>query len=180
MSTVNLNRMRTQDILVLEDGTKLLVGHTWNNGDLFQLTEPGKSEIYTFNILGVNVDGGPNVKELIETELESDKETYYVPRFDVDLLPVLTVNGEDRIVKTLLELDHLEIQYLQTLRAQYKYVIVATLQKIHGRDKVGLKQDFVICESEEDCKKRLEAIANLQDAQDYDSLLTKVKSFANN
>lgn len=178
--SVNLNRMRAEDFLILENGDKLRVGHTWNNGDLFQLTEPGKDEIYTFNILGVSVDGKSNVKELVETEWESDKETFYVPRFDVDLLPVLTINGEDKIIRTLLELNGLEVKEPQTLQAQYKYVIVATLQKVHGRDKVGLKQDFVICDSEEECRNRLAAISNLQDAQDYDSLLTKVKSYANN
>ena len=179
--SVNLIRMREDDILVLNNGTEIHVDSCWNNGDLFQVSSDG--EIYTFDILGRNLNATPgegkNVKELIEVEKESDKETYYVPKFDVDMLPVLTVNGSDRIIRTLFELDGLEVTEPQTLAAQYKYVIIGSLRKIHGRDIEVLKQDEVICQDKEECENLLKSIEKLNDKQDFDSLLTKLKSNAN-
>lgn len=177
---VNLVRMREDDILVLNNGDKIHVDSCWNNGDLFQVKS--EEEIYTFDILGRNLNAipgeGKNVKELIEVEKESDKETFYVPRFDVDMLPVLTVNGSDRIIRTLFELNGLEVTEPQMLQAQYKYVIVGTLRKVHGRDIDVLKQDEVICQSKEECEDLLKSIENLNDKQDFDSLLTKLKTNA--
>lgn len=174
---VNLVRMREDDILVLNNGDKIHVDSCWNNGDLFQVKS--EDEIYTFDILGRSLAGdASSVKELIEVEKESDKETFYVPRFDVNILPVLTVNGSDRIIRTLFELNGLEVTEPQTLEAQYKYVIVGTLRKVHGRDIEVLKQDEVICQSKEECEDLLKSIENLNDKQDFDSLLTKLKNNA--
>lgn len=183
----NLCRARAGDEIVLETGEKMLVRETWNAGGIFQF-DVGNDTILSFDISGKSVEGKDSIINLIENETEEDKITYYIPKFDIEFLPVLTVNGEDMIIYQLLDLNNLEIKGDQTLKAQYKYVIVALLQKKLGRDIEVLKTERIICDSKEDCEQRLFQIAgNLKGAnidetetmEEFKKLLTSIKNYAN-
>lgn len=179
---VNINRVRAEDEIVLENGTKLVVKEAWNAGGIFQIKTEDDT-IYSYDINGKSLDGNSNIETLLEKELPEDKIAYYIPKFDVDMLPVLTINGEDKIIYSLVELNGLEVDEKQTLKASYKYVIVALLQKKLGRDITVLKQENIICQSKEECEQKLLEIsgnlkgANLDETEtkkDFDSMLKKV------
>ena len=179
---VNLCRIRAGDEIVLDSGAKYLVIETWNAGGVFQI-KLAEDNILSFDINGKSIEGKESIAQLIENETEEDKITYYIPKFDIEFLPVLTVNDEDRIIYQLLELDGLKVNKKQILKAGYKYVIVAMLQKKLGRDIEVIKTERIICNSKEDCEQRLMQIAgNLKGANidetetkaEFDSMLKKV------
>lgn len=156
----NLVRMREKDKIVTGKGT-FVVKECWSAGGVFQLlTEENPDEILTYNINGSSLNKGEdfNIKELVEVPQPDDDKVFYIPKFDVDLLPVLRINDEDKIVIQLLDLDGLEVNKKQTLKASYKYVITALLQKKKGRDIEVIKEQKIICDSKEDCEKRLKKI----------------------
>ena len=158
---VNLVRMRNGDRIVTIDAGIHIVKECWSAGDVFQLiTEDNPEEILTYNISGycLSKDSKWHLHELIEVPQEGDDEIFYIPKVEVNMWPILHVNGEDKIIIKLMDLDGLVVKKKQTLRATYKPVISALLQKKHGRDIEVIKEERIICESEEDCKERLEKI----------------------
>lgn len=156
----NLVRMRAKDKLVMGKG-EFTVKDCWNAGEIFQLiTEENPDDILTYNISGSCLNKGLeyNIQELIEVPQPEDEETFYIPKIDVNRLPILTVNGEDKIIIQLLDLNGLEIKRKQKLKAEYRPVITAMLQKKKGRDLEVIKEEKIICDSDEDCESRLKKI----------------------
>ena len=179
---VNINRVRAGDEFLLESGEKLLIEEAWSAGGVYQV-KASDGTIYSFSINGESLEGKGNVLEFIENETEEDKITYYIPKFDIDMLPVLTINGEDKIIYSLMELNGLEVNEKQKLKASYKYVIIALLQKKLGRDITVLKKENIICQSKEECEQKLlEISGNLKGAnidetetrKEFDIMLKKV------
>lgn len=160
---VNLNRMRIGDKIELESGDIFEIGDCWSAGALYQIAPRGieKPEIWTFNMHGISMEAGTpsRIVSLIEVSQPDDDKTYYIPKFNVDLLPILKVNGEEKIIMQLLELNGLEVKGNQKLEASYKHVIIAQLLKKKGRDIEVLKEEKIICDSEEDCKKKLDEMS---------------------
>lgn len=178
----NLCRARAGDEIILESGEKFLIKESWSAGGIFQF-DVDNNTILSYDINGKSVEGKESVVELIENETEDDKITYYIPKFDIEFLPVLTVNNEDRIVYSLLDLNGIQVNRKQTLKASFKYVIVALLQKKLGRDITVLKKQEIICQSREECEQKLfEISGNLKGAnidetetrKEFDSLIEKV------
>ena len=178
---VNINRARAGDEITLSSGEKLTIDEAWSAGGYYQFKV--KDGVLTFDINGKAIDNHADIIDFVEIENEDDKITYYIPKFDVEFLPVLTVNNEDRIVCSLMQLNGIEVEEKQTLKAGYKYVIVAVLQKKLGRDITVLKKQEIICQSKEECEQRLlEISGNLKGAsidetetrKDFDSLIKKV------
>ena len=161
--TVNINRMRTGDKIKLESGKELTVSENWMANGIYQMIPVEEPDsIYSFNIMGKNLDPNfkkANIVEFTEVPNESDNKTFYVPKFDIDLLPVIHINGEDRFIYRLDELNGLEVKGDQTLKSGYKYTVIAMLQKKHGRDIEVIKEQKIICESKDDSMKTLDRIA---------------------
>lgn len=160
MTDININRIRTGDKFVTKEGRKLTVKECWNDGrGLFQLTteeDNDSRKVYTYQINGkAFTDDTSDMVEFTEVESEEDKVTYYVPKFDIDVLPVLTVNGENKLVYGIIDLNGLEIKEPQVLKAGFKYTIIASLEKKTGRDVEVIKQEQIICDSREDCEEKL-------------------------
>lgn len=156
MEKININRLRQDDIIKLQSGTLLTVEDVWSAGNIYQVSSNGK--IYSFSIDGKNLENGDNILEINWVEQPDDDVVQYIPKVTVDLLPILNVNGEDMFIYRLLDLDNLEIKEPQTLKARYKHVIIKTLVKKKGRDIEIVGEKKIICESEEECKKKLEEI----------------------
>ena len=156
----NLNRLRQGDILHLKNGESYTVDDCWISGNVIQMVMIEKKDtIFAFNILGRSLDPeGSDVAVLQEVPQPDDEKTYYLPKIEVSDLPVLHINGEDKIIYQLFDLDGLEIKEPQTLVAKYKPVITAKLMKKKGRDLEMLKEEKIICESKEDCEERLKKI----------------------
>lgn len=162
---VNIARIRAKDKIKCQNEKTYEVKEVWSSGGTFQLiTEEFPDQIWTYNIhghaLGDLAGCGYTISELIETKLPDDDVAYYIPRFEIELLPVLKMNGEEKIIMQLLDLNGLEVKGDQKLEAMYKYVIVATLNKKLGRDMTNIKTERIICESKEECQKRLEKISD--------------------
>ena len=179
---LNINRLRAGDEIKLETGDTLLVKEAWSAGGIYQFKVEDDS-ILSFDINGQAADNHGNMISFIEHETEEDKITYYIPKFDIEFLPVLTVNNEDRIIYSLLDLNGLEVESKQVLHAEYKYVIVALLQKKLGRDITVLKKQEIICQSKKDCEEKLfEISGNLKGAnidetetrKEFDGLIEKL------
>lgn len=157
--TVNLTRMRAGDKIHCADEKTYTVKDCWSAGGIFQLTtEEFPDEIWTYTIGGGSLNDKVNIHELEEVKQPDDDNIYYLPKFEVEMLPILNVNGEDRIVMQLLDLNGLEVKGSQTLTACYKYVVVGRLYKKQGRDMEVLKEEKIICDSKEDCENKLQAI----------------------
>ena len=180
----NINRARAGDEITLSTGEIYEIKEAWSAGGYYQFKVNDKDElILTVDINGKAVDNHGDIISLREIETEDDKITYYIPKFDVEFLPVLTVNNEDKIVYSLMDLNGIEVSTPQTLQATYKYVIVAMLQKKLGRDITVIKKQEIICQSKEDCEQRLfEISGNLKGAnidetetrKEFDELIEKV------
>lgn len=163
MTNVNINLIREDDIIHLENGEIFEVKETWNANGVYQckVNYNDKEIVLSYNILGESLeDKSLNITRLEMIEKPDDKIPYYIPRIDVVLLPVLTINGEDMFIYRLVDLDGLEVKGNQTLKASYKHTIEIKLQKKLGRTLEVLKENKIICESEEDCRKRVEAFEN--------------------
>lgn len=187
MANVNINRMRTGDKIKLESGKELTVSENWMAQGIYQMVPVEEPDcIYSFDITGRNLDPNfkqANVVEFTEVPNEDDDKTFYVPKFDVDLLPVLHINGEDVFIYRLDQLNGLEVKGDQTLLAAYKYTVIAMLQKKKGRDIEVLKEQKIICDSKEDALKTLDRIQKQmtgdfsdenQMKKDFDNLKEKV------
>lgn len=164
MTDININLIREDDIIHLENGEIFEVKETWNANGIYQckVNYNDKDIVLSYNILGESLeDKNLNIIRFEMVEKPEDKITYYIPRFDVVLLPVLNVNGEDKIIYRLVDLDGLEVNGPQTLKAGYKHTIEVKLQKKLGRTLEVLKEDKIICDSEEDCKNRLSQMEGL-------------------
>ena len=178
----NIARIRAKDKIVCNNGKTYEVKECWVANGIIQLvTEEEPDNILTYNIngiiLGDKAGMGYGISDFIETKLPDDDTVYYIPRFGIDLLPVLHVNGEEKIIMQLLDLNGLEVKGDQTLKAEYKYVIVATLNKKLGRDMTQLKQERIICNSKEECQERLEKISSYfkgDKPEDFDEELKKL------
>lgn len=159
----NINRLRKGDKVTLDNGEIFEVKECWTANGIYQFKVDSKNKdeelILSYNISGKSLDpslgSGHDIKSFEEVESPEDNITYYIPHFDVDMLPVLHVNGEDVIIYTLMDLNNMYIHEAQKLEASYKFVIIATLQKKKGRDFCVLKTQKVICESREDCEAKL-------------------------
>ena len=184
---VNINRMRTGDKIKLESGKELTVSENWMAQGIYQMVPVEEPDcIYSFDSTGRNLDPNfkqANVVEFTEVPNEDDDKTFYVPKFDVDLLPVLHINGEDVFIYRLDQLNGLEVKGDQTLLAAYKYTVIAMLQKKKGRDIEVLKEQKIICDSKEDALKTLDRIHKQmtgdfsdenQMKKDFDNLKEKV------
>lgn len=161
MTDININLIREDDIIHLENGEVFKVKETWNANGIYQckVNYNGKEIVLSYNILGESLeDKSLNIVQFEMVEKPEDKIPYYIPRVDVVLLPILTVNGVDTIIYRLVDLDGMEIKSAQTLKAGYKHVIETKLQKRLGRMSEILKESKIICDSEEDCRERLEKI----------------------
>lgn len=157
--TVNLTRMRAGDKIHCSDDKTYTIKDCWSAAGIFQLTtEENPDEIWTCNISGSSLNDKARINELEEVKQPDDDNIYYLPKFEVEMLPILNVNGEDRIVMQLLDLNGLEVKGSQTLTACYKYVVVGRLYKKQGRDMEVLKEEKIICDSKEDCEEKLEQI----------------------
>lgn len=164
MTDININLIREDDIIQLENGEVFRVKETWNANGIYQckVDHKVKEIVLSYNILGESLeDPSLNIVQFVMVEKPEDKIPYYIPRFDVVLLPVLNVNGEDRIIYRLVDLDGVEIKEPQVLKAGYKHTIEVKLQKKLGRTLEVLKEDKIICDSEEDCKNRLSQMEGL-------------------
>lgn len=176
----NIARIRAKDKIVCNNGKTYEVKDCWvANGVIQLVTEEEPDNILTYSINGTILGDKTdyNILDFIETKLPDDDTVYYIPRFDIDLLPVLHVNGEEKIIMQLLDLNGLEVKGDQTLRAEYKYVIVATLNKKLGRDMTQLKRERIICNSKEECQERLEKISSYfkgDKPEDFDAELKKL------
>lgn len=160
----NIARIRAKDKIKCINERIYEVKEVWSAGSTFQLiTEEFPDQIWTYNIhgqaLGDLAGCGYTIAKLIETKLPDDDVAYYIPRFETEFLPVLKVNGEEKIIMQLLDLNGLEIKEPQKLEAMYKYVIVAMLNKKLGRDITNIKTERIICESKEECEEKLEKIS---------------------
>lgn len=182
---INVCRLRAGDEITLSSGEKLLIEEAWNANGIFQFKVTG-GDIVSVDINGKSIEGKSDIESFIENETEADKITYYLPHFDVDMLPILTINGQDRIIYQLMELNGLEIEGKQTLKASYKPVIIASLEKKLGRDTEVLKVEKIICETREECEKKLMQIAgnikgaNLDETEtkkEFDNLIKKVLTY---
>lgn len=163
MTDVNINLIREDDIIHLENGEIFEVKETWNANGIYQckINYNDKDIVLSYNILGESLeDKSLNITRLEMVEKPDDKIPYYIPRFDVVLLPVLTINGEDKIIYRLVDLDGLEVKGDQVLKATYKHTIEIKLQKKLGRTIEVLKEDKIICNSEEECKQQLDKMNN--------------------
>ena len=177
MTNVNINLIREDDIIHLENGEIFEVKETWNANGIYQckVNYNDKEIILSYNVLGESLESPDlNIIRLEMTEKPEDKIPYYIPRFDVVLLPVLNINGEDKIIYRLVDLDGIEVTSNQTLKACYKHTIEAKLQKKLGRTLEVIKEDKIICESEEECRKRLEQLeGQLKDIDTTDESVSK-------
>ena len=161
MSDININLIREDDIISLKNGETFVVKETWNANGVYQckVNHNGKNIVLSYNILGESLeDESLNIVKLQMIERPEDKIPYYIPRVDVVLLPILNINGEDMIIYRLVDLDGIEVKESQTLKAGYKHVIETKLQKKLGRTLEVLKESKIICDSEKDCRERLEKI----------------------
>lgn len=161
MTDININLIREDDIIHLENGEIFEVKETWNANGIYQckVNYNDKDIVLSYNILGESLeDKSLNIVRFEMREKPEDKITYYIPRVDVVLLPILTINDEEKIIYRLIDLDGIEVKSAQKLKAGYKHVIEVKLQKKLGRTMEILKENKLICESEEVCKKKLDEI----------------------
>lgn len=160
--TVSLNLVRAQDIITIGDES-FVIKECWNANGIFQLKveKNGKDIILSYNIAGDSLeDPSLNISNLEMVELPEDSLTYYYPKFSVELLPILKINGEDKIIYKLLDLNGLEIKEPQVLEASYKYTVIAMLIKRKGREMSVIKQEKIICDTKEACEEKLKEIEN--------------------
>lgn len=181
---VNIARIRAKDKIVCNNGKTYEVRDCWIAQGVIQLvTEEFPEQIWTYNlhgqILGGLVGASYGIKEFIETKLPDDDVAYYIPRFDIEMLPVLHINDEDKIIMQLLDLNGLEVKGDQTLSASYKYVIVAKLNKKLGRDIECLKMERIICDSKEECQERLEKISGSFKGEKPEDFESELKGLLN-
>ena len=177
----NLNRLRKGDILHLKNGESYVVDDCWISGNVIQMIMMEKKDtIFAFNILGRSLDPeGSDVAVLQEVPQPDDEKTYYLPKIEVSELPILHINGEDKIIYQLFDLDGLEIKEPQTLVAKYKPVIIAKLMKKKGRDLEVLKEEKIICESKDDCEERLKKIDEQLQSEKKELSLSELVESAN-
>lgn len=155
---INLNILRADDVVTFRDGTSHVVQEAWNTGKIYQFRVEDEL-IVSYDIHGKSIEHPElDIVDIELTEKPEDKQTFFFPKIDVKPLPVLTVNGEDIIIKVLNELDGLEIKEPQTLKASYKPCIIAQLFKKHAREITLLKQEIIICQSDEECEEKLKTI----------------------
>lgn len=174
---INLVLVREGDIIHLSDGNVfevLSVGNSQDGHYILDVMYQEKQVSLVFNITGDSLEHGADIVKVELVPNETDSKTFYYPRFEVDVLPVLEVNGEQKFIYAITDLNGLEVKGEQVLKASYKYTIINTLIKQHGRSTTGLKRETIICESEEECMKKLDEISNqFVDADREDSELIK-------
>lgn len=160
---VNINRMRTGDKIKLESGKELTVNENWMREGIYQMIPVEEPDcVYSFDITGRNLDPNfkqANVIEFTEVPNEDDDKVFYVPKFDINYLPVLHINGEDIFIYRLDQLNGLEVKGDQTLQASYKFTVIVMLQKKQGRDIEVLKEQKIICDSRDNAMETLDKIA---------------------
>jgi flagellar biosynthesis regulator FlbT len=154
----NLALVRIKDLVRFKGENDFReVEDCWSAGELYQIVINGNVLSYDINANRL-MDDTKEIEEIEFVNTEDDLTPKYFPKLDVNLLPVLTVNGEDRIICRLTELDGLEINGPQTLKASYKHTIEARLYKEFKRKRDLLKEEKVICNSEEECREKLKEI----------------------
>lgn len=155
---ININLIRKQDKITLKNGQVLEIEDAWHKDAIYQVkvNYKGKEMILTYKIDGTSLDNDElTITNFEMTELPEDSIVKYIPKFDVNLLPILNLNGEDKLIYRLLDLDGLEVKGDQVMKASYKYVIEAYLQKIKGRSAEIVKEEKIICGSKEECQEKL-------------------------
>lgn len=180
---INIAQIREDDIIFLSDGEPRTVKKVAVTNGIYLLTvlHNDKEITLSYNITGDSLEN----KEMNLTGVEfvskpEDDLTFYEPKFEIDMLPILRVNGEDKIVYTLMDLNGLEIKEPQTLETSFKYVVIASLFKKKGRSFQCLKQEKIICGDREACEKKLEEIGssfvgvNKENEQEIKNLYEKV------
>lgn len=167
---MNINLLRAGDKITVESGETLEIAEAWTANDIYQFkvgVHDEKEIILSYNLEGKSLEHESlNITSYELVEKPEDKLTFFTPKFEVRLMPVLVVNGEEKIVATLKELDGLEIKGDQTLKADYKYTIIATLQKKSGRTITNLKSQNIICQSAEECEEKLKEIEGMFHGED--------------
>lgn len=161
MEKAIMNILREGDFVFLGE-EKLLVKDCQKGNGIYSITveRNGKDINLMYNIVGDSMENPSlNITNVELVERPEDKITVYYPDLGVDVLPVLTINGEDMFIYKLTDLDGLEVKEPQTLKAAFKYVVVANLLKKKGRDLQLLKSEKIICESKEDCQAKLDEIS---------------------
>ena len=161
MTDVNINLIREDDIIHLENGEVFEVKETWNANGVYQckVIYNDKEVVLSYNILGESLeDKSLNIIRFEMIEKPEDKIPLYIPRVDAVMLPILNINGENKIIYRLVDLDGMEVKGDQVLKADYKPTIEVKLQKKLGRTSEILKEEKIICDSEEDFKNRMEKI----------------------
>lgn len=180
--TVNINRMRSGDKFKLESGKELTISECWTAQGIYQIVPVEEPEsVYSYDILGRNLDPNfkkANIVEFTEVPSEEDNQVIYFPKFDIDYLPVLTINGEERFIYKLLDLDGLEVKGDQVLKAGNKYTVIALLMKRQGRDIEVLKEQKIICESKKNAVETLDKIAEQFTGENLE--LTELKKIFDN
>lgn len=161
---MNINLLREGDKITLKNGATYELCEAWKANDIYQfLVKVGEKDvIISYDIQGNSIDNSSlNIVAYELVERPEDKQIFYVPNFECKLLPVLKVNGEERLIFSLNELDGLEIKEPQVLKASYKYCIVANLYKKYNRTTTIIKTQTIICSSKEECEEKLKEIEGM-------------------
>lgn len=161
MEKAIMNIIREGDFVYLGE-EKLLVKGCQKGNCVYSITveRNGKDISLAYDIVGDSMeDPSLNITDVEFVEKPEDKTTIYYPNLGVDVLPVLTINGEDMFIYKLTDLDGLEVKEPQVLKAAFKYVVVANLLKKKDREVQLLKSEKIICGSQEDCQKKLDEIS---------------------
>lgn len=160
MKKAYMNVLRSGDYITVE-GKEFEVKDCKGERGIYTVTIEidGKGTELNYDIMGTSLaSGNLNITDVRFVENPDDDKTFYYPNLIVDILPVLNINGEDRIVYKLMDLNDLEVKAPQVLKASYQYVITVNLMKRKGRELEVLKSEKIICGTEEQCKKRLNEI----------------------
>jgi hypothetical protein len=164
---INLALVRDGDEVEFSDGFHNIES-SWSAQGIFQISVNGK--IYSYTLKGEPLTPeSPEMLTVVFNNTETDLKPVYTPHLEVSLLPVLTVNGEDKVIYRLTELDGLEVKGDQKLSATYKYTIEAKLYKILMRKKDLVKEEKIIFNSEQECKEKLESIQKALKDVDHDN-----------
>lgn len=173
---MNINLLRAGDEVIFADNSKYIIKEAWSAGDIYQfvITENGKDITLSYEIDGTSLDYADlNIVSYKLNERPEDKVPMYIPHIEYQLLPVLTINGEDKVIVRLVDLDGIEIKEPQVLKANYKHSIVVSLLKKFERQVTCLKEEKIICQSKEECEEKLkeiEAMFSSKEEKDLDSV----------
>ena len=154
---MNINLLRPGDKITLKNQAVYELQSFEPKGGTYEV-------LITDQILNYNLDGtclqhsSLNIESYELVARDDDNVPYYIPRIEVESMPILEVNGENMIIPTILNLDGLEIKEPQTLKASFKPTVVAHLIKKLGREINVIKTEYSVCESEKEAEDKVNEI----------------------